>query len=217
MAQYLQLFNSTKIYPMKKASILLVIIILSISSFAQTQPTSSMGSYRNIFKVSAAMFTRNTFQMGYEHYFTPTTSFLLNAGMNFKENNYNNVQQWGVGAEAQVKVHVFTNIKSKTSHRLYFAPYLMNNYEEQQRNQYDYLGNYIKNNDSYDALGIGVVFGWSFSFANRINLDIYTGGGIRKAFNVDQSNDYYYNSSSIYDYSYSGIAPRLGIDVGFWF
>jgi hypothetical protein len=202
---------------MKKASILFVIIVLAISSFAQTQPTSSTGTYRNIFKVSAAMFTRSTFQMGYEHYFNPTTSFLLNAGMNFKDNNYNNEQQWGVGTEAQVKVHVFTNIKSKTSHRLYFAPYIMNNYEEQKKNIYTNLGTYEWTTDTYDALGIGCVFGWSFSFANRINLDIYTGGGIRKAFNVDENNNYYYNSSSIFDYSYSGIAPRLGIDVGFWF
>jgi hypothetical protein len=202
---------------MKKTSILFVIIVLAISSFAQTQSTPATGTYRNIFKVSAAMFTRNTFQMGYEHYFNPNTSFLLNAGMNFKEYNYNNEQQWGVGTEAQVKLHVFTNIKSRTSHRLYFAPYLMNNYEEQQRRQYDNMGNYSLKTDSFDALGIGVVFGWSFTFANRINLDIYSGGGIRKAFNVDNKNDYYYTNTSIYDYSYSGIAPRLGIDVGFWF
>jgi hypothetical protein len=60
-----------------------------------------------------------------------------------------------------------------------------------------------------------MLFGWSFSFANRINLDIYTGGGLRKTFNYD--NNAYYYDNGVFDYAYSGISPRLGIDIGFWF
>jgi hypothetical protein len=199
---------------MKKISFLLVFSVLATGLFAQTQSTSSTKTYHNIFKISAAMFTRNTFQMGFEHYFNPNTSFLLNAGMNFKDSDYE--QLWGVNTEAQIKINVFTNVKSRSSHRLYFAPYLMNNYEEEKRNRYYVNGYESWTTDTYDALGVGVVFGWSFSFANRISLDIYSGGGIRKAFNVDETTNYY-NDSSIWDYTYSGIAPRLGIDVGFWF
>jgi hypothetical protein len=195
---------------MKKTFLLLSLLTFSYLSQAQTQPTSSSETYRNIYKVSVSMFTRNTFQMGFEHYFSPTSSLLINAGMNFKDSDYE--QFWGVGAEAQLKFNVYTQINPKNSHRLYFAPYLLNNYETVERNEWNNLGYQEWKTDTFDAVSTGVVFGWSFSFANRINLDIYTGGGIRKAFNVDQD-----SYSDIWDYSYSGIAPRFGIDVGFWF
>jgi hypothetical protein len=193
---------------MKKTLLAVLFFSAVLMINAQTQPTSSSGSYRNIFKVSAAMFTRNTFQMGIEHYFTPTTSFQLNAGMNFRDSETE--ETWGIGTEVQLKFHVFTQIEPKKSNRLYFAPYITNNYQERKSNVWK--GSvYEWTNDSFDAVGTGILFGWSFSFANRINLDIYTGGGIRKAFNVDS--DF---SNGIWNYGYSGIAPRLGVDVGFW-
>ena len=158
------------------------------------------------------MFTRNAFQMGYEHFLSPTTGLDFNAGMNYQDNE--SEQNWGITTEAQFKFYVFTQISPKKSHRLYFAPYFVNNYEEEKSYQWISLGYNAWIDDTFDAIGTGMLFGWSFSFANRINLDIYTGGGIRKAFNVNPNSNY---SSSIYDYRYSGIAPRLGIDVGFWF
>jgi len=195
---------------MKRLSILLISCLITAGAFAQTQPTSASGTYGNIFKLSASMFTRNTFQLGYERFFNPTTSLQINAGMNFRDSEYE--QFWGVNSEAQLKFYVYNLIKPKNSHRLYFAPYIMNNYEVITRNDYGIYGNNTLD-DSFDAVSAGIVFGWSFSFANRINLDISTGGGIRKAFNVDPSN----NFTDIWDYSYSGIAPRLCVDVGFWF
>ncbi len=61
---------------MKKIVFLIAMITAAYVSNAQTQPSSSSETYRNIYKVSASMFTRNTFQMGFEHFFTPTTSLL---------------------------------------------------------------------------------------------------------------------------------------------
>ncbi len=117
--------------------------------------------------------------------------------------------------EAQLRFHVFTVIKPKESNRLYFAPYLMNHYLETEGQSYDNNGAYSWNTDTFDAFGGGMLFGWSFSFANRINLDIYTGGGFRKTFNYNNTNSY--NDNTVFDYGYSGIVPRLGIDIGFWF
>jgi hypothetical protein len=188
---------------MKKLLILTSLLVFTGILTAQTQPTSSSDTYSNLFKVSASMFTRNTFQMEWEHYFKPTTSFQINAGMNFRDTDYE--QLWGINTEAQMKFHVFTQINPKNSHRLYFAPYLLYNYEELKESQYVNPGHEIWIEDSFGAIGTGVVFGWSFSFANRINLDIFTGGGIRKSFNVDS--DLY---SDVWDYSYSGIAPPTG-------
>lgn len=195
---------------MKRLFVITFIILTSAIAFGQTQPTSLSDTYRNLFKVSAAMFTRNTFQMGFEHFFNPTTSLQVNGGMNFKDSEYD--QFWGVITEAQLRFHVYTQIKTRNSHRLYFAPYILNNYEEQRSRYWNNNGYESWQTDSFDAVGTGILFGWSFSFANRVNLDIYTGGGIRKTFNADT--DYY---AGVWDYYYSGIAPRLGIDVGFWF
>lgn len=148
--------------------------------------------------------------MGFEHFTTPSNSILVNAGMTFRDSDYDRI--WGVKAEAQYQFHVFTQIKPKNSHRLYFAPYLIGSYTESEEYNWVDSGYQRWVKDTYSAFGTGVVFGWSFSFANRINLDIYTGGGIRKAFDVDSQ---YYDG--IWDYGYSGITPRFGMDVGFWF
>lgn len=198
-----------------KKILVAVIILLSMATGANAQvlATANSPEYKNMLKMSAALFTRSTFQMGYERFFNPNTSFLVAAGLAFKDSDYEKVM--GVRTEAQMKFHVFTVIQPKVSHRLYFAPYLLNEYYETESNEYDFNGNYMWVTDSFDAFGGGMLFGWSFSFANRINLDVYTGGGLRKTFGYDSVNHYY--DDGVFDYGYSGIVPRLGVDIGFWF
>ncbi len=199
---------------MKKLITVLILTIYTSGAFAQILATANSPEYRNILKMSVSQFTRSTFQMGYERFINPNTSFYLTAGLTFQDSDYEKV--FAVRNEAQMRFHVFTIIKPKESHRLYFAPYLMNQYFETETQVYDNNGNYFWQTDTFDAFGGGMLFGWSFSFANRINLDIYTGGGLRKTFNYDGDENTYYNDD-IFDYGYSGIVPRLGIDIGFWF
>lgn len=191
-----------------------MLIVLSASgAFAQVLATANSPEYKSILKMSASLFTRSTFQMGYERFLNPNNSVYLTAGLNFRDSDYE--KEWGVRTEAQLRFHVYTVIKPKESNRLYFAPYLMNHYLETEGQSYDNNGAYSWNTDTFDAFGGGMLFGWSFSFANRINLDIYTGGGFRKTFNYNNTNSY--NDNTVFDYGYSGIVPRLGIDIGFWF
>jgi hypothetical protein len=197
---------------MRKILIVLSIVISTSGAFAQALATANSPEYKNLLKMSASLFTQSTFQLGYERFFNPNTSFYLTAGLSFKDTDYE--KKWGIRNEAQMKFHVYALVKPEISHRLYFAPYLLNQYYEIEEQVYDNNG-YTWYTDTFDAFGGGMLFGWSFSFANRINLDIYTGGGIRKTFNFDPPENYY--SDGITDPSYSGIVPRLGIDVGFWF
>jgi hypothetical protein len=200
---------------MKKILLVFLITVSATGAFAQILATANSPEYKNILKMSASLFTRNTFQLGYERFANPNTSVYLAAGLNFKDSDYE--QNWGVRTEAQMRFHVYTVIKPKESHRLYFAPYIMNHYLETERSEYTGTGNQVWTTDTFDAFGGGMLFGWSFSFANRINLDLYTGGGIRKTFGYDKNiNGYSYNDG-IFDYGYSGIIPRLGVDIGFWF
>jgi len=199
---------------MKKIFIALLIMITAITLKAQVLATANSPEYRNILKMSASLFVRSTFQLGLERYINPNTSFYLAGGLTFKDSDYENV--WGVRGEAQMRFHVFTLISPRSSNRLYFAPYLADQYFEIEEHVYDNYGQYSWQTDTFNALGTGMLFGWSYSFANRINLDIYTGGGIRKTFGYDPGESYYYNDG-IFDYTYSGIVPRLGVDIGFWF
>jgi hypothetical protein len=199
---------------MKKIFLSILIVASASGAFAQILATANSPEYKNILKMSVSQFTRSTFQMGYERFVAPTNSLFLAAGLSFEDSDYN--KTFGIRTEAQMRFHVFTVIKPKDSHRLYFAPYLLNQYFETENMTYDNNGNSMWQTDTFDAFGGGMLFGWSFSFANRINLDIYTGGGIRKTFNYDPSENTYYNES-VFDYGYSGIVPRLGIDIGFWF
>jgi hypothetical protein len=198
---------------MKKLIFVYVFIISVSTASAQILATANSPEYRNILKMSVSLFTRNTFQMGYERFFQPNTSFFLAAGLNFKDSDYE--KDWGVRTEAQMRFHVYTVIKPRDSHRLYFAPYLLNEYMETQTSSYSGSVTTVWKTDTFDAFGGGMLFGWSYSFANRINLDIYTGGGIRKTFNYDNNNNN--DNSGILNSGYSGIVPRLGIDIGFWF
>jgi len=198
---------------MKKILLAALVIISTSGVFAQILATADSPEYRNVLKMSASLFTRNTFQMGYERFFNPNTSLYLAAGLNFRDNDYE--RNWGVRSEAQLRFHVYTVIWPKVSHRLYFAPYLMNHYLETENINYNISGQGIWQTDTFDAFGGGMLFGWSYSFANRINLDIYTGGGFRKTFNYDNTSNT--SNNGVFDYSYNGIVPRLGIDIGFWF
>jgi len=198
---------------MKKIFLALIVLFASTMLKAQVLATANSPEYKNVLKMSASLFTRSTFQMGYERFFQPNTSFYLTAGLTFQDSD--NEKVWGVRNEAQMRFHVYTVVNPHQSSRLYFAPYIMNQYFETEGNVYDDYGNYTWQTDTFDAFSGGMLFGWSYSFANRINLDIYTGGGIRKTFNYD--NHDYYNDNGVFDYGYSGIVPRLGIDIGFWF
>lgn len=198
---------------MKKILVIILIAVSTSATFAQILATSNSPEYRSIFKMSVSQFTRNTFQMGYERFFQPTTSLFLAAGLSFQDSE--SEKMFGVRTEAQMRFHVYTIIRPKESHRLYFAPYLLNQYFETENKVYN-IGNYTWKTETFDAFGGGMLFGWSFSFANRINLDIYTGGGLRKTFNYDPAQNSYYNNN-VFDFGYSGIVPRLGIDIGFWF
>lgn len=151
--------------------------------------------------------------MGFERFINPNTSFYLAAGLSFTDSDYK--KMWAIRNEAQMRFHVFTLIKPTMSHRLYFAPYLINQYVETESNNFSAYGNNQWQTETFDAVGGGMLFGWSFSFANRINLDIYTGGGLRKAFH--SGNNYLNYTENVFDVGYSGIVPRLGIDIGFWF
>jgi len=199
---------------MRKIFLSILIIVSTSGAYTQILATANSPETKNLLKMSVSQFTRSTFQMGYERFINPNTSFYLAAGLSFEDSDYDKV--FGIRTEAQMRFHVFTIIKPKESHRLYFAPYLLNQYFETENKVYDNYGNYILQTDSFDAFGGGMLFGWSFSFANRINLDIYTGGGIRKTFNYNPAENTYYNDG-VFDYGYSGIVPRLGIDIGFWF
>jgi|WetSurMetagenome_2_1015567.scaffolds.fasta_scaffold206515_1 hypothetical protein len=199
---------------------LALLLVAGTQAFSQDQEvnydktTSSFSNYRNIYKFSLIEFTRNTFQMGYERFISPSTSIYFIAGLTSKDDYYDNI--FGIKTEVQLKIHAYTSSKGKVMHRLYFAPYIMNHYFDTEITDYvwDNNGNYIQSkiSDSYNALGTGVMFGWSFSFARRMNIDVYTGGGIRRT--IGAGND---SNDGVFDYSYSGITPRFGIDVGFLF
>jgi len=198
---------------MKKLFLVIAFLCIKAGIQAQVLATANSPEYKNLLKMSTSLFTQSTFQLGYERFFQPNTSFFLAAGLNFKDSEYE--KNWGVRTELQMRFHVYTVIRPRDSHRLYFAPYILNQYFETETINYSSSLPNAWVRDTFDAFGGGMLFGWSYSFANRINLDIYTGGGIRKTFDYDT----YYNSGNgeYSDFGYSGIVPRLGIDIGFWF
>lgn len=184
---------------------------IAVSCFGQFGPSKSSPDYKNIIRTSVSQFTLSTFQLSYERFLKPTTSVYISPSFHFIDRTYE--QSWGTRIEFQYRYYAFVNQREMSSARIYFAPYLYDQYMFEEYNIYDYSSS-LENNisDYYNVMSVGILAGLSYSFAGRINADIYIGGGLRKASGVDDHTD-----TELFQPAFSGITPRLGFELGFWF
>ena len=119
----------------------------------------------------------------------------------------------------QYRYFVYTKTKENSGLNIYFAPYLSYRYTEEIEpysipGLFDYYG---PTKYYFNSFAGGVLFGYSFTIAKKINLDFNLGGGIRRSLGAHLKDNVNFYNQSIFDPGYNGITPRAGIDVGFKF
>lgn len=194
-----------------------LVILLSFSYLfvvAQDQ-ISEPAAYRNSIKINPISFFTSTFQLSYERLVGKDKSLNFSAGLTYKDSDNESVS--GYRGEFQFRYFVLQRETNRASRKLYFAPFVFDQYADViNRNYYNYL-NQIQEEYRYkvNSFGAGVVIGVNWTFARRFVLDAFVGGGVRTS-NMDNNSNFYLNNG-LMSYGYKGIFPRVGLDLGFTF
>lgn len=195
---------------MKKILTSIAFIVILQNSFAQYGPSESYGHYKNMIRTSISQFTLSTFHISYERFIKPAHSLYFSPSFHFVDRTFE--QSWGAKMEVQYRYHAFIMQNEMSSSRVYFAPYIYDLYMFEKFDSFLNSNSTERVEDYYNVMSGGILVGLSYSFAGRINADIFAGGGIRKAFGADSRTD-----GELFQPAFSGISPRFGLEFGFWF
>jgi hypothetical protein len=176
----------------------------------------------NIVKISPFHFVEGTFLLSYEHLFAnQKSSFSISAGMHSRQTYDQTEPAFGTIEELQWRYFVSPpqNRGVGGGNFLFFkgfyaGPYLYHRYRAQTRTVFDWIlqaNQEVKEN--IHEVSSGVLLGVELAFGNRLFLDFYTGGGIKRSFGRDNSNP---NQSyiPITEVGYNGVIPKIGFMIG---
>lgn len=188
--------------------------IIFLGVYTANAQVDTIIPYKNSLRYDMVPALNSTFSIGFEQYVTPVSSLLLIPAVMYKENN-ENVKQ-GFLFEAQYRYHVInrTSNNGKSIISYYVAPYASAkffriedsySYSVYDGINYDYIT--VDYTDEFSAFSGGIIGGTEVTFAKKLFLDMYIGGGIRTS-DSDQNNE------SVIDPGFKGIAPRIGVSIG---
>jgi hypothetical protein len=202
---------------MRKFSLIIFLGVTCLFVSAQGQD-SKPAVYRNSLKVNPLSFFSSTFQMSYERLIGTDKSINISAGLTYKDSEEKSVN--GYKGEFQFRYFILQRETPRVCRKLYFAPFIFDQYTEVTDRNYYYYYPYPGYDDNYsynvNSVGVGIVMGVNWVFAKRFVLDAFVGGGVRTSNEPARSKEYYYEDG-LMDYGYKGIFPRVGLDLGFTF
>jgi hypothetical protein len=194
----------------KTICILSYFAFLYLSGFSQVTDETNNKYRKNAFYIVPLPAIFNSFQIGYERTFgNATKSILIIGGIIASGDSY--YGESGVSEEIQLRFFL-NDIRNsgktdKFKFAFHFSPFLSHKYIERDRNttyEYDYL----------NSISSGIVSGMKGTFSHFV-FDIYVGGGYKKTY-FDKNNSRY-GSGRYIDDGYSGVLPKIGIQLGFSF
>ncbi len=217
---------------MKKIlSFLVLTPILWVSSV-----TGSFGQmafeYHNAIKISPVPFGQSQFEFSYEKFLKNRKSSLYIAPSIFlKDNGFERIE----GFQGMAQMRFFLNQLNNNGEGIwlfhnigfYTGPYALGltytedylfGYYHMQTNEW-IEAEFTKDLTSFEG---GVILGAQIDITKRILLDLYVGGGVRYSDFTDtiedvDTIDYYYGSYGVFDIEYTGVKPKLGLQLGFTF
>lgn len=189
--------------------------------------------YSNAFKISPIEFGSSRFQITYERYINDrSSSFLAIPTIILKENG----QESKKGFEMMLQYRFFlTHLRKGINKTLgmhnigfYAGPYINGLvYNEEYQNGYyiDMEQMYVTDTFEKDVRSgeAGALIGVQFDITPKILLDLYVGGGIRYSDVTDTFEDVvddvfnYGRYYDVFDLEYTGVKPKLGLQLGFAF
>lgn len=216
---------------MKKITLSLLLVAFFFTMNAQE---ATNYKYRNALKISPVEFAQSRFQISYELYNRARSQSLLVMPSLILEENGKDVKK---GAELMMQYRFFLSHLKKGENKtmgfydigFYAGPYMliMSYYEDYEREIYfpgKGTAEKLAFEKDVDAVEAGVILGIQLDVTPRILLDFYIGGGIRQSDvmdsydGFDNPDDYYYEPSyGVFDLEYTGVKPKLGLQVGISF
>lgn len=211
---------------------LTVLFSLVISyTFVQAQEVGVF-EYKNAIKISPFEFGNEEFQISYEHYFkNRKSSIQLMPSFILKDNQ--DESKTGVQVMGQYRIFLshLRGDEGKSILGFYnlglyggvYALYL--DYSEDYLYGYynDMTNEFINEEFTKDLTSFegGAILGVQVDITNRFVIDFYVGGGIRKT-DIEDTKvlpegqvDYFYYG--VFDREYTGVKPKLGLQLGFTF
>jgi hypothetical protein len=202
---------------------LLLALIANIGLQAQWDTLTSQEPVHNIIKLSPFHFAEGTFLLSYEHIMAnEKSSIMVLAGLHSRENFNAPEPSFGFQEELQYRFYVSPPKNTGAGGRnfvffkgFYAGPYVYHRYRSQSRQVFDWI---LQSNTLVDErineVSGGVILGAQIAFANRLFLDFYTGGGVKRSFGRQESVQTNY---SVLDLGYNGVIPKIGFQLGIGF
>ena len=195
---------------------IVLIMLLAAYTTANCQVADSTKKYNNKLKFSVVNFFDNTLFLSYERTMKNGNALFVGVGPLYA--NTNNEPKSGLRSELQYKLYITEKIKENSAKRIYFAPFFTYKFLEKKYTSY-YIDNNIWPNYTvqYHSFCPGIIAGYSITVYNRINIDFYVGGGLKRTFDGNFNGHINYDNYNLWDPGYSGVIPKVGFDIGITF
>lgn len=201
---------------MKKILWVFIIAFLATSSWAQEKEVNNNKS--NYFYVGPVDLVFNTLELGYERSLCNHNSIVIFGGLKLSKKD-DLINRFGGNGELQYRINLLYNKESvsgivkRYSTFAYFAPFFQYRYEQiidvnvSDSEVPDQTHSFV--NSGFAGLGFGFRLA---ALENRFCLNAFAGGGMKYS-DVSGLKKY----TDFFEVGYTGIAPKLGLQLGIKF
>lgn len=212
------------------------LLFIAVVSFFQlglyAQSTTVDFEYKDAIKLSPFNLGQSEFQASYEHYFgNRRSSVSLYPSIFLRESKDTSMEGW----QAMLQYRFYLTHVNKDEGHTFLGLYNYGFYAGLYGLYFDYAEDYTRGywsnttNDyvvddfqkSAQSMEGGAMIGLQTDITKRILLDFYVGGGIRKSDSIDTYQEVDeqvdYNTESVFDPGYTGVKPKVGLQLGILF
>jgi len=194
---------------MKKTICILTFLILSsISGFSQETNEDNNDKYlKNYFYLVPLPAISKTFQISYERILGNAKKSILISGGILATGDNNNID---LGFTDEIQFRLYLNDirnsgkENKFQFAFYFSPFIAHKYIKTDSYNYDYS----------NSISSGIISGFKGTYS-RFVFDIFVGGGFKKS--IINKNNEIFGGKDYWDDNYTGVLPKIGIQLGFSF
>ena len=148
-------------------------------------------------------------------------SLMFSAGVTSRERWFDDTQEFGFQEDLQLRFYVLPPKNTSAGNKgffyfkgLYAGPYLSHRYRNQTLSVFDWiLQQNVPTQQNVNEFSGGVLLGAQMAFGNRLFMDVFTGGGVKRSFGRDDD----VRGVSILEVGYNGVIPKFGFQLGVGF
>ncbi|MDX5348182.1 MAG: DUF3575 domain-containing protein [Hymenobacteraceae bacterium] len=199
-----------------------LLLAVTNATLAQTGSDEQVMPKTQLLKLTPQQFIMKAFQVDYEIAFGNRHSIQFSPSITVRENDNNYKKVTGGGLEVIKKFYIGTQAQPLEG----FYAGLSGSYHRYSVESNDdcffdwQTGQEICNTgrkEKINRFGLNVIFGHQFIIHDVVAIDLFVGGGMRIADSDNPRNKNERFDRDIFDYDYTGVAPKIGVSVGLGF